>query len=50
LICCSVCCINFITDEVDVIGSNDESDEQGSGGSDGGMIVTTKKLSLMDSL
>ncbi|XP_067936124.1 max-interacting protein 1-like [Watersipora subatra] len=38
-------------DEVDVIGSNDDSDDhQSSVGSDGGMIVTTKKLSLMDSL
>jgi len=37
-------------DEVDVLGSHSESDEPGSNGSDGGMTVTTKKLSLMDSL
>lgn len=37
-----------VTDEVDVIGSSD-SDELSSAGSDGGMIVTTKKLSLIDS-
>lgn len=43
-----LCLYHYFTDEVDII--NSDSDDQSTDGSDGGMVVTTKKLSLMDSL
>jgi len=39
---------NDDNDDVDII--NSDSDDSSTSGSDGGMVVTTKKLSLMDSL
>lgn len=42
------CSALYLIDEVDIVGSNSDSDDHSSVGSDGGMVVTTKKLSLMD--
>lgn len=40
----------FSTDEVDIINSDTDDHSSVNSGSDGGMTVTTKKLSLTDSL